>query len=82
MLHIYDWFSEAHQTTRVPNLDSDEIDPVSNTTKDSELISLTMVNENRSFGWVESPDYPKLMLHKTKTAFGNFSYFLYQKGHE
>ena len=81
-MHIYDRFSEAHQTIRVPNLNSDEIIPVSNTTEDSELISLTTVNENRSFGWVESPDYPKIMLHKIKTTFGNFSYLLYQKDHE
>ena len=54
---------------------SGEIDPVSNTTADSELISLAMINEKRSFGWVESPDYPKLTLHKTKMVFGNFLYF-------
>ena len=58
------------------NSDSDEIDPVPNTTADSELISLAMINENRSFGWVESPDYPKLTLHNTKIVFGNFMYFL------
>ena len=58
------------------NSDSDEMDTVSNTTADLELISSAMINENRSFGWVESPDYPKLTLHETKVVSGNFLHFV------